>query len=226
MMPISVMFGKAHGLITSFVQLGTTSSSTSASNGLNVVATPAVGDLIIAVAASFASANTNLTFSDNAGGTYTKARGQNKSSGLDGMAIFVRDTLITSASSTTFTLADSGGGTGGLLAIIKVVGMLNAGTSAVQQAGGQSNQTGPNTPSVTMAAAFQTINAGIGAVFNESNPAALTPRAAWTERVDTGNTKPMGLEIMIITSGETATTITWGGSSATNFCSAVVELQV
>jgi hypothetical protein len=83
------------------------------------------------------------------------------------------------------------------------------------------------TPTCVLNSAALTTNALIGAVFNGTNPATMTPRASWTERADVGYATPTsGLEVMSRDSGETATSIAWGGTSASAFCASVFELDI
>jgi hypothetical protein len=57
----------------------------------------------------------------------------------------------------------------------------------------------------------------------------MTPRGtpAYTERADVGYSTPTtGLEVMSIDSGETGTSIAWGGTSGSAFCSLAIELAL
>lgn len=84
-----------------------------------------------------------------------------------------------------------------------------------------------STPTVVLGAAALTGNSLMGAVGNTSNPATLTPRSSpvWTESLDTGYNSPTtGFECAFVNSGDTASSIAWGGTSATAWCACVVEL--
>jgi hypothetical protein len=163
---------------------------------------------------------------DNSSGTYTQLQNALKATSADILGIWVRNALIASAVSTIFTLAP-GTTTGGGLAVLKVTGMFRTGSAASRSTGSQANQAS-GTPAPVLGGNALTTNPVIAAVFNATNPAAMTPRSspAYTELVDTGWATPTtGIEIMAINSGETAQTITWGSSSASAFCSVVTELD-
>lgn len=206
--------------------LGTATFNTT-SGTKTVTATPAVGDLIVIVTAHSGNTSAAAPTDNNSSGTYTLAETSVKATSADTMRIFIRDSLIASATSTIFTHAP-GASSGGGLVVLKVTGMSRTGASADKQSAKQDNQAAGGTPAPVLGTAVLTGNPVIGAVFNASNPAALTPRSspAYTEAFDNGyNTPTTGLEVMYISSGETGTTITWGGTSATAFGSLVLELD-
>ena len=190
-------------------------------------AAAAVGDLIVLVCAH--SGNTALVAptDNNSSGTYVLVNSSVKVTSADTLSVWVRSSLVTTAATTIFTHSP-GTTSGGGLAVIKIVGALKFGAGAIRQSGVQSNLAASGTPTVALAAAALTTNGLIGAVFNGTNPATLTPRAspAWSERSDVGyNTPPSGLHVMTINSGETASSIPWGSTSASIFCSCVVEVD-
>lgn len=206
--------------------LGTPTFST-ASGTKTVTATPAVGDLIVIITAHTGNTSTTAPTDNNAGGggTYTIVNTAVKATSADTMKVWVRNNLITSATSTVFTHAP-GASTGGGLVVIDCQGGDKAGSAAIVKSAIQSNQAAGGTPAPVFASAVNTQNAVIGAVFNASNPAALTPRTNFTELFDSGyNTPTTGLEVMSDNSGETGTTMTWGGTSASAYASVVVELE-
>lgn len=205
--------------------LGTPTFNTT-SGTKTVTATPVVGDLIIIITAHSGNTSTAAPTDNNAGGggTYTLINSAVKATSADTMRVWVRNNLITSATSTVFTHAP-GTTTGGGLVVIDCQGGDKAGSSAIVQSAIQSNQAA-GTPAPVFGAAVNAQNAVIGAVFNASNPAALTPRTNFTELYDSGyNTPTTGLEVMSDNSGETGTTMTWGSASASAYCSIVVELE-
>lgn len=209
--------------------LGTATWTTAAGNK-TVTATPTLNDVIVIVHGASAAGATS-TVSDNnsgGGGTYTKVIADINAVGSNqAMHLSVRNALISSATSTIFTATNATDNGGGLV-VMRVTGMSRTGSSAVKQSAVQEIQTAGTTPAPVMGSAVLTANAVIGAVINVSNPAALTPRSspAYSEIADVGYATPVtGLEIMKIDSGETATTITWGGTSATGFGSLVAELD-
>jgi hypothetical protein len=194
-----------------------------------VVATPAYGDLIVIFSANTGNTSAALPTDNNASspGTYTEitACACVKATSVDQMRVFVRNNLIFNAASTTFSHA-VGTSTGGGLSVFKVTGLARTGLSAAKQGAKQDNQAAAGTPTPVLGTAALTGNALIGAVFNATNPATMTPRTSWTERNDIGYATPTtGLETMSRDSGETATSIAWGGTSASAFCAAVLELN-
>lgn len=203
--------------------LGTPTFNTT-SGTKTVTATPAVGDLVIIITAHSGNKSTAAPTDNQTGGTYTLVNTAVKATSADTMKVWVRNNLITSATSTVFTHAP-GTTTGGGLVVIDCQGMDKAGSSAIVRSGIQSN-IASGTPAPSLGATPSSANAIIGAVFNASNPATLTPRSGYTELYDSGyNTPATGLEVMSDNSGETSATITWGGTSATAFCSVAVELN-
>ena len=210
--------------------LGVTFNTTAGTK--SVTTTPAVNDLIVIItgATSTGSADeTTAPTDNNSSGTYSKVVVGVSGSNLGRLIGWVRTALISSAVSTVFTYNPLvGTNTGGGLQVLKITGMTNVDLAAIQQSAKQDSQTGGTTPAPVFAAAVNTVNPVIGAVMNASNPAALTPRSspAYTERTDVGYATPTtGLETMTINSGETATTITWGGTSPTLFGDIVMELS-
>lgn len=208
--------------------LGSTYNTTAGAK--TVVATPAVNDLIFVVV-QLSGVSTTPTMSDNNSdglGTYTKVGSTFSNSGtVKAVMGFVRDAAVGSATSTTWTMTPSGDNGGGLQ-VLKITGMSRYGSSAIVQSSGQSNQTAGTTPAPVFGAAVNTNNPVITGLVNATNPAGITPRSspAYTERVDTGWATPTsGVENSSIDSGETATTITYGGTSASVFSDYVVELD-
>ena len=204
---------------------------TTASGAKTVSATPAVGDRIVLVCAHTGSTSTSATpptdNSSDGAGTYVLIATAVKASSADTLTFWAREARITVSAVTIFT-HNPGTTSGGGMGVIKVAGGFKFGAGLIVQSGKQDNQAATGTPTVTLAKAPLTTNGLVGVVFNSSNTATLTPRAspAWTERADVGYaTPPSGLEIMTIDSGETGTSIAWGSTSATEFCSMVVELD-
>lgn len=207
--------------------LGTATFNTTAGNK-TVTATPAVNDLIVVVAGasgtSEANAATTSVTDNQTGGTYVKVADSLGAGASPRISIWIRTGLIGSATSTVFT-ASQGSSSGGGLAVLKVTGMTRVGFDAGRQYKGAFGA-GGTTPTVSFTAACLTGNAVIEGVVNGANPATLTPPASHTERVDTGYATPTtGLEVASRDSGETGSTITWGGSSASAWRAAAVELN-
>jgi hypothetical protein len=208
--------------------LGSTYSTTAGAK--TVVATPAANDLIVVIV-QLSGVNTTPTLTDNNSdglGTYTKIGSTFATNGTVKCVMgFIRDALVGSASSTTWTMTPSGDNGGGLQ-VLKVTSMTRTGASAALQSTGQNNQAGAGTPAPVFGSAVNTANPVITGLVNTTNPAGITPRSspAYTEQVDTGWANPVsGVENSSIDSGETATTITFGGTSASTFSDYAVEID-
>ena len=183
--------------------LGTATFNTT-SGTKTVAATPAVGDLIVLVVAHSGNTATTAPTDNNAGGggTYTLVNTAVKATSADTMKVWVRNALITSATSTTFTTAP-GTTTGGGLVVLDIQGMDKVGSAAIVRSAIQSNQAAGGTPAPVLGATPSITNPIIGAVFNATNPATMTPRANYTEIADVGyNTPATGLEVISRNSGE------------------------
>lgn len=200
--------------------LGTPTINTTA-GAKTVTATPAVGDLIVIVLQASKEAATSLTFSaptdNNSSGTYTLVGTSsfyctdNSTFRVYG-AVYVRDSLIASASSTIFTMpapvTDNGGG----LAVLKITGMSKAGSSAIRQVKADYiNATSTANPTTgTWGSARLTTNPVIGVVVNDKNPAGMTPTSGFSELLDTGYNSPTtGIEIQSRNSGDTGDMMAW-----------------
>jgi len=195
----------------------------------SVTATPAVNDLIIIITAATPPLNASVLPTENQGGTYVILKRVVKNGSADEMMICARTQLVASSVSTIYThqpgnQAVGGGG----LAVFAIAGMTLAGASAVKSSGFQSNQAGGGTPACAMGATVLSSNPLIGAILNATNPAGLTPPSGWTEdpTPDIGYNNPAtGIELVRRNSGETGSTITWGSTSASAFCSVAYEFD-
>ena len=204
--------------------LGSTFTTTAGAK--SVTASPAVGDLIVIFVQVAADSTFSNPTDDNSSGTYTLAGNQIGGGAGPSAAMFVRDALIASATSTIFSLANPGSDTGGGLAVIKITGMSKFGSTAVRQAKNSSGAAASTPGTGAWSSAKLTSNPVIGAVVNTSNPAAVTPTASYSELLDTGYSTPtMGIEIQKIDSGDTTSTMTWGSTSASQWACIGVELD-
>jgi hypothetical protein len=210
--------------------LGSITASTTNSGNKTVTATPAVGDLIFLLCGATGNTSATAPTDNNSDGlgSYTQVGSTFlKASSADALTVWVRNSLIGSATSTTFT-HNPGTTSGGFVAAVKATGMSVAGLKAIRQSAGQQNATAATTPAPVLPATPYRENPVFGAVFNATNPATMTPRSSpsYTERGDTGYSTPTsGFEVMTIDSGETSATITWGGTSASAFASFAAELN-
>ena len=202
------------------------STWTTTAGAKNVTATPALNDLIVIIAAATGVTTTAVTDNNSDGlGAYTQADTDRVGWSTSGhLSIWVRNALVGSASSTTFT-ANQASSTGGGLTVLRVSGMTHTGSSAVRSAGGQT--TGSGTPAPVLNNTPLSANVIIGSVCCGTNSTTnVTPRTGYTEAVDLGyNTPAAGMEVMFLNSGETSATITWGSSPASAFGSTAIELD-
>ena len=205
-----------------------------------VVATPAVGDAIIVIAATSGLAGGTTSVSDNqaVASTYTQIDVDYTGFSTTGvLTAWVRNSLITAASSTTWTAAQ-GSSSGGGLGVIRISGISIVGLGSIRGCGGQSTGTAGTTPAPILlrrvgttfsgTQAALTGNVVVSAACNGATAASFTVRSspAYTEDFDNGYSTPStGMCISHIASGETASTITWGGTSATAFASIALELD-
>ncbi len=218
--------------------LGTPTFTTTAGNK-QITATPTAGRLVVIMCANTGRTTAQSpTVTDNNSdgrGTYGLVPGSaaTKNTSADSMWLFIRNSLVGSGTSTVFTMttaSDSGGG----FCIYEVTAMSIVGISAVRRTGaatynvGVQNNQAAATPGPALPVAALTGNPTVGMVMNETNPAALTPNASWTESPtpDLGWAVPTtGVENVRRDSGFTGTTVTWGGASASAFCSMIAELD-
>lgn len=216
---------------------GTHAGSTWDTNAGNktVIATPVANDLVVVVHAmsGWASGDSSTITDNNSDGlgTYTRigtaTTPLSTGGGTNGaLWISVRNALVGSATSTTFT-ATNVGDTGGGLTVLRFSGMTRVGSAAIRQSIGESTQT-EAPPTVTFASACLTQNPVILAVFGEDNPANLTPPTGFTEAVDTGWLTPAsGIQVCWANSGVTTAGITYStpGTNLTNHNDVGLELN-
>jgi hypothetical protein len=180
-----------------------------------VVATPSVGDLIVVVhgMSGWASGDNSVITDNNSGGGGTYSRLGNATTPLStgggtacALWFSVRDELIKSASSTTFT-ATITGDTGGGLTVLRFSGMARKGFAAIRQFVGESDQT--ETPaSLTFPQNTVTTNPVIMAIMGEDNPANAGLPVGFTEADNTGWATPAtGIHVSWDDTGRDATTV-------------------
>lgn len=198
-----------------------------ASGTETVVATPALGDLIVIVVAYTGNVVVTAPTDNNADGhgTYELVTSALKNTSADLLSIWVRSDPIRSATSTTFTIAP-GVTTGGGLQVFSISGLTLTGPSAIRQSGAQANGAAAATPACPFGVVALTGNPLIGAVFNGTSPATMTAPTGFTESQDVGYSTPTtGLETALANSGVTASTITWASTSASAFSAVALELD-
>lgn len=209
--------------------LGSTFNTTAGTK--TVVATPAIGDLIVVITCNSGRTTAQSgTLSDNQGSghasSYAQINSFTKKTSADSMWAYVRGDTIRAASSTTWTFTPTATDTGGGLQVFKITGMSVAGLAAIRQSAIVSNQASGSAPAPALDVVALTGNALIGAMMNATSPAGMTQPTGFTESVDTGWSTPTeGVETCFASSGITASTITWGSSSASAFGALVLELD-
>src|SRR6185437_6612583 len=152
--------------------LGATFNTSSGTK--TVTATPAVGDLIVIVTAHSGNTASVAPTDNNGTGTYVLVQSCVKATSADTMQVWVRTALIASATSTVFTHAP-GTTSGGGLFVHNVSGMTRIGGNAIRQSAIQSNQAASGTPAPVLPSVPLSANPIIGAVFNATSPATMTP---------------------------------------------------
>lgn len=192
--------------------------------------TPAVGDLIVVIAASSGLAGgTTAVTDDNSSGTYTQVDSDRTGFSTTGvLTIWVRTALIASAVSTTVTAAQVGS-TGGGLVPLRVKGMTLTGASAVRSNGGQSTGTGGTTPTPTLNQLPRALNPIIVACANGDNGTSVTLPGGlptYSGSLASGyNTPATGLCFGWTDMGERRDAIPFGATSASAYASVAIELE-
>lgn len=198
-----------------------------------VVAVPAANDLIVVVhgMSGWASGDDSVVTDNNSDGlgTYTRLGTATAPLSTGGgtagaLWISVRNSLVGSATSTTFTVTNTGD-TGGGLAVMRFSGMSRVGSSAIKQSVGESTQT-ESPPSIAFSAATDTNNPIVLAVFGEDNPPAITQPTGFTEAEDTGWATPTsGIEVAWDDAGNTASSYAWTLGALTDHNEGGIELD-
>ncbi len=202
---------------------------------IGVTITPAVGDLFVVWASCLSfGGGASWTCTDNNGGTYTQvdvASCADASFGTVHLVCFVRDQALPNTTSTTVTIADSGGFSGILAAVDAIAGSLNYGTAAIRSYGHQNSQTSGATPTVVMNNSALSRNMTIGMVGSSKSTtgAVFTPPSGYSEDCDFERNLGMetnAIEVASRATGSTSNTLTWGSSSTWNFGAIAVEVDV
>jgi hypothetical protein len=201
-----------------------------------VVATPAASDLIVVVhgMSGWASGDDSVVTDNNSDGfgsapgyfrIGTATAPMSQGGGTAGaLWISVRNSLIGSATSTTFTVTNTGD-TGGGLTVLRFSGMTRRGAEAIRQSKGDDNGT-ESPPTITFGATTLTGNPVILACMGEDSPLAITPPTGFTEADDTGWATPTtGIEVCWDDAGNTATLFSWTGGATTDHNDVGIELN-
>lgn len=131
------------------------------------------------------------------------------------------------ANSTTWTYTtDSGNATGAIIFVGQISGLTRTGCKAIRQAGITSAHASGSSPATTFTIAPLTGNTIITIVSNLGQPPALTAPASFTRQQDSQYATPTsGADYASSDSGVTATTITWGTSSASAYSAVAIEFD-
>lgn len=182
--------------------------------------TPAAGDrLLVMGGISDTALDIIVTDSQSLGWTILAA----EQSGILSGVVAVANAVTAAAAMTTSFDVTGDNGTGCHMTNRRLTN-VRAGPDFHRQIAFASGVSG-TTPEVVMPMAFNTNNAGFAMCLNLRNPATLTTPAGWSEILDLGHITPdMGMWYGRILSGETASTITWGGTSSADWLAFVVEI--
>lgn len=190
--------------------------------------TPTVGSLQF-VFATVEGDTADRSLTNSAGVTFTQVRKELFRASASALYFYIADTLTPSAISQTVTI--NGSGSGSIIDVSEANGtprLNRAGTVAIRQQAGQSNQAAAGTPSPSFSASTQPFGFVLGAVANATNPAGLTmPTDFVGEIADTGYTTGAvhGLETTAGTP-PSLTTVTWASTSASAFATIIIEIDV
>lgn len=192
---------------------GTNPNVSTTGGNMTVVGTPTAGDLIVVVCQSTgvqpgAPSDNNA---DGFGSGYT-----NTFATFSRVRIDVRDRLIGSGTSTTWT-SSMVGSSGGAIAVYVIQGHSNAdGVAAGSYIGktGYTSFIAGATPTATLSGTTTVGNPLIGAISNNTNTATMTPPGSWTETYDSGyNTPTTGCEGATLAAGAAVSSVAWGSTS-------------
>jgi len=207
----------------SISNLGAGHANSTNSGTKSLTATPSSAGRLIVVFTGHTGYSGSTAPTDDQGGTYSLICGAVKNGSADKLEAWVRDQL-SPAVSMTITHAP-GGTSGGFIAAQQVNNISKAGLDAIVQYATEDNQSA-GTPAPTFGAAAQSANGILGVLFNATNPSGMTAPSGYTESFDSGYSSPTtGYEVARRNSGETGTAISWGSSSASVFCSIVLEID-
>ena len=149
-------------------------TTTGTGTNKNVTATPALFDLIVVIGGSSGLSGGVTSVTDNNAdglGTYSKIGTSFTGFSTTGdLSIWVRNSLVQSATSTVFTAAQNGSSGGGL-DVYRISGMWQAGAGAVRSSGGQSTGTAATAPAPVLSETPLTGNPVITAVCAWHQPA-------------------------------------------------------
>lgn len=181
-----------------------------------VTATPAVNDLIVIVIYHSDPESWPNPTDNNSSGTYTVVGDPLELHNSRSVGIYIRNTKITSATSTVFTAPAPSVDTGGGLAVFKVTGMQRYGSSAVRQYAQKTVSLG--FPGLSFSKNKLTQNPNIGAIICINDGSTIDPTTGYTEALDsTYSTPAIAYQAQYRNSGDTTNSMYWSGTIASNY---------
>lgn len=188
--------------------------------------TPVVNDLLVAISYHTGKAVAPAVTASANGITFTPVFSVLKAASADVMTFWVATQLVPTSPVAMTVTSTPGTASGGAISVFSVGAVTRTGLSAIRGTGSQANQAS-GTPAAAMSATTLAGNPIIAAVFNGANPAAMTQPSGYSEAADTGYATPTsGVEAVFLQNpGAGISTLTWGSSSASAFCSGVVEID-
>lgn len=188
--------------------------------------TPAAGDLLVVVSEVSGSIDAAPTCTSSVGGkTYSFSNLQQQAATHQTM-VFIADQLATAVSQTATVSVAADAGTACIVTVLRVSGMTKTGLTARMQWATPGSGSASVTPTVVFGAAVNTNNPVVVALRCSTAALAVTPPTNYTEHTDSATTTPVGSqETATRDSGETGTTITWGGLASTAWISIGIELD-
>lgn len=206
--------------------------TTAVGNKTTAAFTPVLKELYVVFAGctgSITDAVISDTNADGLGtsGTYVKATAAITNSSADGYTCWVRGSFVGSATSNTVT-ATLPTNTGGGLFVFRVTDAANAGAAAIRQVAFQNNSPATGTPAPSFANPTIVTNLVLSMVFNATNPGGVGNPTGYGLGAGGGYATPTtgASSCFSQTGGGSAsrTTLTWGTTSPSAFCSMAVEI--
>jgi hypothetical protein len=204
-------------------------SAVGGTNSANTISTatltPALGDLWVVIACqtggTTSGANVTDTNADPGGSPYIKIDEQAFTGGV--ISIWVRQGFITGNTTSTDAIYSPGSGsTANELVVVAVQGLRATGAGVVRQHGHNSGVAAV-TPSGVLGVAAVTTSVMVLGLGNTTNPPGLT--LGWSLIANTGQAKPLGIEVHTLNSTFTSSSITYGSNSATDWGTVLIELS-
>lgn len=207
--------------MATIAHINTRTSSVDASSYSTASFTSSAGLLLVTSVRLTGSVVVDSVATDS-GLTFTKVAEEN---GTRATSIWIADQLTSAVVQILTVTCTTDAATGCSISTEAVSGMSKTGATAMRQTAKASGLAAA-TPAASFTASVVTTNVTYGLIANATNPPTITEPTGWTELVDTGHTTPLsGLETVGRDSGFTGNTITWGGTTATDWDCIIIELD-